>query len=191
HRRHVLSPAVTPSRRSRRRHRRRARALDAQPRRRDRAAAGDPAHAGCGAAHRGHRAARQRGAEHVARLSQSARADTAAARQARRRPRGAVVRALAAAAAGAGADVAAGTADRAAVPAARHARAMTVDAFIAERRARWAELENAVKHARRGRLRSLPASELERFGQLLRRASSDLAIAPREFPDAAITEYLN
>ncbi|TMF16314.1 MAG: stage II sporulation protein M [Chloroflexi bacterium] len=68
---------------------------------------------------------------------------------------------------------------------------MTVDAFIAERRARWAELENAVKHARRGRLRALPASELERFGLLLRHASSDLAIARREFPDAAITEYLN
>jgi len=68
---------------------------------------------------------------------------------------------------------------------------MTLDTFIAERRARWVELESAVKQARRGRLRALPASELERFGLLLRHASSDLAIARREYPDAAITEYLN
>lgn len=68
---------------------------------------------------------------------------------------------------------------------------MTLDTFIAERQARWAELENAVKQGRRGRLRSLPASELERFGVLLRHASSDLAIARREYPEAPITEYLN
>jgi uncharacterized membrane protein SpoIIM required for sporulation len=68
---------------------------------------------------------------------------------------------------------------------------MTVDTFIAERQARWAELESAVKTARRGRLRSLPASQLERFGLLVRHTSSDLAIARREYPDAAITEYLN
>ena len=68
---------------------------------------------------------------------------------------------------------------------------MSIDAFIAERQARWSELENAVKQGRRGRLRSMPASELERFGLLVRHTSSDLAIARREYPDAPITEYLN
>jgi uncharacterized membrane protein SpoIIM required for sporulation len=68
---------------------------------------------------------------------------------------------------------------------------VTLDRFISERHPRWSELEALVKRARRGRLRSTSASELERFGVLLRHASSDLAIARREFPDAAITEYLN
>ena len=68
---------------------------------------------------------------------------------------------------------------------------MTLDNFIAERQARWAELEGAVRRARRGRLRSLGAAEIERFGLLLRHASSDLAIARRDYPDTAVTEYLN
>ena len=68
---------------------------------------------------------------------------------------------------------------------------MTPDAFVAERGARWAELEAAVKRSRRGRLRALEAAEIERFGLLLRHASSDLAIARRDLPDADVTEYLN
>jgi len=68
---------------------------------------------------------------------------------------------------------------------------MTVEAFIASRQARWAELEAAVSRARRGRLRSMRAEEIERFGTLVRAASSDLAIAQRDFADAAVTEYLN
>ncbi len=68
---------------------------------------------------------------------------------------------------------------------------MSLERFIAERASRWAELEAAVKRARRGRLRALPAEDLERFGILLRHAASDLAIARRDHPDAAITEYLN
>jgi uncharacterized membrane protein SpoIIM required for sporulation len=67
---------------------------------------------------------------------------------------------------------------------------MTLDAFIATRQGRWAELEERITAARKG-IRSLPASSLERFGVLLRHASSDLAIARRDYPDAAITEYLN
>ncbi|MBV8194196.1 MAG: stage II sporulation protein M, partial [Candidatus Dormibacteraeota bacterium] len=51
--------------------------------------------------------------------------------------------------------------------------------------------EALVKRARRGRLRSTPAEDIERFGLLLRHASSDLAIARRDYPDEAITEYLN
>jgi len=68
---------------------------------------------------------------------------------------------------------------------------MTLDQFIASREQRWAELEAAVRRARRGRLRALSAAELERFGVLLRHTSSDLAIARRDHPNAAITEYLN
>ncbi len=68
---------------------------------------------------------------------------------------------------------------------------MSFDTFIAERQARWAELDAAIKTAKRGRLRTQSASDIERFGMLLRQASSDLAIARRDHPDAAITEYLN
>lgn len=68
---------------------------------------------------------------------------------------------------------------------------MTLETFIAERQARWAQLEDAVKQAKRGRLRTMPAEDIERFGLLLRHASSDLAIARRDFPDSAATEYLN
>ena len=68
---------------------------------------------------------------------------------------------------------------------------MSLDAFIAERQQRWAALEAAIKTAKRGRLRNQPASDIERFGVLLRQTSSDLAIARRDHPDAPITEYLN
>ena len=68
---------------------------------------------------------------------------------------------------------------------------MTVDTFVAEHQERWAQLEQAVKQARRGRLRATSTADIERFGLLLRHASSDLAIARRDFPDATVTEYLN
>ncbi len=68
---------------------------------------------------------------------------------------------------------------------------MTLDAFIATRRDRWAELEAMLQRSRRGRLRDTPASALERFGALNREAASDLAIARRDFPDDDVTTYLN
>ncbi|MDQ6848025.1 MAG: stage II sporulation protein M [Candidatus Dormibacteraeota bacterium] len=68
---------------------------------------------------------------------------------------------------------------------------MTVDAFVAGRRDRWAQLEAMVKRSRRGRLRDIPAADLERFGALYREAASDLAIARRDFADDAVTTYLN
>lgn len=68
---------------------------------------------------------------------------------------------------------------------------MSLDAFIAERQGRWGALEAAIKTAKRGRLRNQSASDIERFGSLLRQTSSDLAIARRDHPDAPITEYLN
>ena len=68
---------------------------------------------------------------------------------------------------------------------------MTLERFVAVRTARWAELEAAVTRARRGRLRGMPAQEIERFGLLLRHTASDLAIARRDYPDAEVTAYLN
>jgi uncharacterized membrane protein SpoIIM required for sporulation len=68
---------------------------------------------------------------------------------------------------------------------------VSLDTFIAERSSRWAALEAAIKTAKRGRLRSQSAGDIERFGLLLRQTSSDLAIARRDHPDAPITEYLN
>ncbi|HEX4754394.1 MAG TPA: stage II sporulation protein M [Candidatus Dormibacteraeota bacterium] len=68
---------------------------------------------------------------------------------------------------------------------------MTVEAFIAARRERWQELETLLRTGRRGRLRDVPAAQLERFGALYRDAASDLAIARRDFPDQDITVFLN
>jgi uncharacterized membrane protein SpoIIM required for sporulation len=68
---------------------------------------------------------------------------------------------------------------------------VTLERFVAERQSRWAELEAAVKRARRGRLRGMPAQDIERFGLLLRHAASDLAIARRDYPRAEVTVYLN
>lgn len=68
---------------------------------------------------------------------------------------------------------------------------MTLETFIDDRRERWAELEAAVQRAHRGRLRGVPAQDIERFGLLLRHAASDLAIARRDHPEAPVTEYLN
>lgn len=68
---------------------------------------------------------------------------------------------------------------------------MTVEAFAAARRGRWEELETLLKRGRRGRLRDIPAAQLERFGTLYRDTASDLAIARRDFPDEDITLSLN
>jgi len=68
---------------------------------------------------------------------------------------------------------------------------MTIEAFIAARRERWRELETMLQQSRRGRLREVPAAQLERFGTLYRDAASDLAIARRDFPADDITVSLN
>jgi uncharacterized membrane protein SpoIIM required for sporulation len=68
---------------------------------------------------------------------------------------------------------------------------VTLDAFMATRRDRWAELEAMLQRSRRGRLRDTPAADLERFGALSREAASDLAIARRDFPDDDVATYLN
>jgi uncharacterized membrane protein SpoIIM required for sporulation len=68
---------------------------------------------------------------------------------------------------------------------------MTLEGFVASRTQRWAQLESMLARSRRGRLRDIPAAELERFGLLCREAASDLAIARRDFPQDDVCTYLN
>lgn len=68
---------------------------------------------------------------------------------------------------------------------------MTPEEFTGRRRAAWDELDRAVRAARGGALRNRPVDELERFGNLYRRAASDLAIARRDYPGEPIADYLN
>jgi len=68
---------------------------------------------------------------------------------------------------------------------------VTVEAFVDSRGGRWAQLETILAGSRRGRLRALPAGDLERFGLLVREAAGDLAIARRDFPSDDVATYLN
>ncbi|MBI3965953.1 MAG: stage II sporulation protein M [Chloroflexi bacterium] len=64
-----------------------------------------------------------------------------------------------------------------------------IQEFIAERRPRWERLESLLKRGRGHRLR-LPAAEIEELGRLYRQATSDLAVARRDFPSDRLTRYL-
>ncbi|MHB8533714.1 MAG: stage II sporulation protein M [Solirubrobacteraceae bacterium] len=68
---------------------------------------------------------------------------------------------------------------------------MTLEQFTASRQARWQELETLLARSRRGRLRRVPAADLERLGTLYRQAASDLAIARRDFADSNTEDFLN
>ncbi len=68
---------------------------------------------------------------------------------------------------------------------------MTPEAFVAARGHRWEQMEAMLRSGRRGHLRDVPASELERFGLLYRAAVSDLAIARRDLPGHSVVTYLN
>ena len=67
---------------------------------------------------------------------------------------------------------------------------MTVDRFVEDRRARWARL-GALVQASRGRVERLSADDVTELGRLYRTATSDLAVARRDFPLDAATERLN
>ena len=67
---------------------------------------------------------------------------------------------------------------------------MTVDRFVEDRRARWARLENLISEAN-GRVERLAPSDVLELGRLYRSASSDLAVARRDFALDAATERLN
>lgn len=68
---------------------------------------------------------------------------------------------------------------------------MERERFVAARRERWLRLEELIKRARRRRLRAMSGAELFQLGQLYRSATSDLAIAHRDFPADRLTLYLN
>lgn len=67
---------------------------------------------------------------------------------------------------------------------------MQIDAFIAKGKAGWARLE-ALAARTRGNAEALTEAELYELGRLYQIATSDLALAQRDFPSHQITRYLN
>jgi len=67
---------------------------------------------------------------------------------------------------------------------------ISVDRFVEDRRARWARLAALVQEAQ-GRVTRLGADETLELGHLYRAATSDLAIAQRDFRRDAVAERLN
>ena len=68
---------------------------------------------------------------------------------------------------------------------------MQRDQFVVGRRARWDRLEDLIRRARRRRLKTLSGDELLELGRLYRTATTDLAVARRDFPADRVTDYLN
>jgi uncharacterized membrane protein SpoIIM required for sporulation len=66
----------------------------------------------------------------------------------------------------------------------------SIDRFVEDRRARWARLGTLVERAR-GRVARLSAEEVLELGALYRSATSDLAVARRDFPRDIVAERLN
>jgi len=66
-----------------------------------------------------------------------------------------------------------------------------VERFIGRRQQAWRDLEYGLARIRGGAVRGVEVRELERLGMLYRRAASDLALARRDYPGEAITDYLN
>src|SRR2546423_3549416 len=67
---------------------------------------------------------------------------------------------------------------------------MTIDRFVEDRRARWARLGDLIFEAN-GRVERLAPDDVLELGRLYRSASSDLAVARRDFALDAATERLN
>ena len=67
---------------------------------------------------------------------------------------------------------------------------MNVDTFLTERRPAWAQLETLLT-ATKTNIRRLSPQELADLGRLYRSATSDLALAQRDFPNQQVTHYLN
>src|SRR5712692_2011924 len=68
---------------------------------------------------------------------------------------------------------------------------MTPDELLKNRKGDWERLTTLLNRAQRGQLNSLSEVELVEFGQLYRAATSDLAIAQRDFPRHNLMLYLN
>lgn len=68
---------------------------------------------------------------------------------------------------------------------------MRLEAFLEARRSRWQRLEDLVRLGKRRGLGSLSGDELLELGELYRAATSDLAVARRDFPHDRVAAYLN
>ncbi|HSH78158.1 MAG TPA: stage II sporulation protein M [Herpetosiphonaceae bacterium] len=68
---------------------------------------------------------------------------------------------------------------------------MVAEDFIASKRPAWEQLETLLGKIRRGRLHALEAGELYDLGRLYRQATSDLAVARRDWPNHRMVDYLN
>ena len=66
----------------------------------------------------------------------------------------------------------------------------TVDRFVEDRRARWSRLGTLIVEAN-GRVELLAPDDVVELGRLYRGATSDLAVARRDFPLDAATDRLN
>ena len=67
---------------------------------------------------------------------------------------------------------------------------MNLDAFVQQRRPSWQALETLLSQSNQN-LTKLSRQELDDLGRLYRSATSDLALAQRDFPQQRITSYLN
>jgi uncharacterized membrane protein SpoIIM required for sporulation len=69
--------------------------------------------------------------------------------------------------------------------------ASPIDRFVSQRRARWERLAGLLERATGGRKAPLSIDELEELLRLYRLATTDLAVARREFPGDRITLLIN
>ncbi|MCS6940162.1 MAG: stage II sporulation protein M [Roseiflexaceae bacterium] len=68
---------------------------------------------------------------------------------------------------------------------------MLVEDFINRKKPSWERLSAIVERSRRGGLASLEDEEITELGRLYRSATSDLAVARRDFPNHRVVDYLN
>lgn len=68
---------------------------------------------------------------------------------------------------------------------------MQPEQLIQQRKRDWERLEKLLQRIERNQISSLSQAELVEFGQLYRSATSDLAIAQRDFPQQPVATYLN
>lgn len=68
---------------------------------------------------------------------------------------------------------------------------MQFEQLVRQRKRGWERLEVLLKRIEHDQVKALSQAELVEFGQLYRSATSDLAIAQRDFPDKDVTAYLN
>lgn len=70
---------------------------------------------------------------------------------------------------------------------------MNLDKFLRQRQASWRQLEQLLDKVRAARTRdsAITQAEIDDLGRLYRAATSDLALAQRDFPEQQVAVYLN